>query len=129
VVRGLRRESATVRLLGRFESRQGMNVCMSIVRVVACQVEVSAAGRSFLQEVVPSVVCACVIVKSRQGGSQGTVRHGVGGGGWGEYSVVTSINSILGSQTTYIHFRNKSGHLPKRHERQKGVDVRLSICN
>ena len=47
--RGLRRRSASVHLLGcGFEYRRG-HVCLSLVSVVCCQVQLSATGRSFLR--------------------------------------------------------------------------------
>jgi hypothetical protein len=46
----LRHESAAVRLLGlRVRIPPGGNGCLSLVSVVCCRVEVSAAGRSLFQ--------------------------------------------------------------------------------
>ena len=47
-----------------FESRRG-HVCLSVVIVVSCQVEVSAKGRSLVQGIPTDCVCVCVCVSLR----------------------------------------------------------------
>jgi hypothetical protein len=58
----IRRGSAAACLSGmRVRILPGGNGCLSVVSVVCCQVEVSAAGRSLFQR-RPVVWCACVCV-------------------------------------------------------------------
>jgi hypothetical protein len=40
----------------------GMDICLSLVNVVCCQVEVSATGRSLVQRNHTVCMCACVRV-------------------------------------------------------------------
>jgi hypothetical protein len=55
-LRGLRRRSVAVRLLGLRVRILPGHGCLSLVSVVCCQVEVSASGWSLVQRSLPSVV-------------------------------------------------------------------------
>jgi len=69
--RGLRRRSAAARLL-RLWLRIPLEACLSVVSVVCCQVEVSAASWSLVQR-SPTDCCAslCVIWKTLEWGGHG----------------------------------------------------------
>ena len=66
--RGLRRGSAAARLLGlRVQIPPGGHGRLSLVRVVCCQVEVSATGRSIVQRRNTDCgVSLCVIMKPQE---------------------------------------------------------------
>ena len=57
---------AVARLLGLWVRIPPGHICLSLVSVVCCQVEVSAAGRSLFQRSPTSMVCLSVISKPRQ---------------------------------------------------------------
>jgi hypothetical protein len=67
--RGLRRGSAVARLLGLWvRIPPGHGVCLSVVSVVCCQVEVSATSWSLVQRSPTEYVVSqkCVIMKPRR---------------------------------------------------------------